>query len=56
MESLQQYEKKSYELYKDKTSSKAMAIFNYGCTMFDCNMKDKAVEYINKGLSCISKG
>ena len=51
-----QYEKKSYELYKDKTSSKAMAIFNYGCTMFDCNMKDKAVVYINKGLSVYPRG
>ena len=47
-----EYEKKSYELYKDKTSNKAMAIFNYGSTMFDCNMKENAVEYINKGLSC----
>ncbi|HEY8890447.1 MAG TPA: helix-turn-helix transcriptional regulator [Clostridium sp.] len=46
------YEKKSYELYKDETSSKAMAIFNYGSTMFDCNMRERAVEYINKGLSC----
>ncbi len=48
----EEYEKKSYELYKDKASSKAMAIFNYGSTMFDCNMKDRAVEYINKGLRC----
>ena len=48
----EEYEKKSYELYKDKVSSKAMAIFNYGSTMFDCNMKDRAVEYMNKGLSC----
>ncbi len=48
----EEYEKKSYELYKDKASSKAMAIFNYGSTMFDCNMKDRAVEYMNKGLSC----
>ncbi|MFT5871933.1 MAG: tetratricopeptide (TPR) repeat protein [Clostridium sp.] len=47
-----EYEKKSYELYKAKSSSKAMAIFNYGSTMFDCKMKSKAVEYMNKGLSC----
>ncbi|MCB2357791.1 helix-turn-helix domain-containing protein [Clostridium estertheticum] len=47
----QKYEQKSYELYKDKLSYKAMAIFNYGSTMFDCNMKEKAVEYISKGLS-----
>lgn len=48
----EQYEKKSYELYKDKASSKAKAIYNYGSTMFDCNMKDRAIEYINKGLEC----
>jgi len=45
------YEKKSYELYEDNTSSKAMAIFNYGATMLDCNMKEKAVKYIKNGLS-----
>ncbi|MBZ9688879.1 helix-turn-helix domain-containing protein [Clostridium estertheticum] len=48
----EEYEKKSYELYKDKASSKAKAIYNYGSTMFDCNMKDRGIEYINKGLSC----
>jgi len=47
----EEYEKKSYELYKDKDSSKALAIFNYGSTMFDCNMKERAIEYINNGLS-----
>ncbi|MBW9170380.1 transcriptional regulator [Clostridium estertheticum] len=47
----QKYEQKSYKLYKDKLSYKAMAIFNYGSTMFDCNMKEKAVEYISQGLS-----
>ncbi|MBU3175351.1 transcriptional regulator [Clostridium estertheticum] len=47
----QKYEQKSYELYKDKSSYKAMAIFNYGSTMFDCNMKEKAIEYISNGLS-----
>ncbi|MCB2305974.1 transcriptional regulator [Clostridium estertheticum] len=46
----QKYEQKSYKLYKDKLSYKAMAIFNYGSTMFDCNMKEKAVEYISQGL------
>lgn len=48
----EEYEKKSYELYKDKASSKAMAIFNYASTMFDCNLKERAVEYIDKGLNC----
>ena len=48
----EEYEKKSNGLYKDKASSRAMATFNYGSTMFNCNMKDRAVEYINKGLSC----
>ena len=48
----EEYEKKSYELYKDKLSSKAVAIYNYGSTMFDCNMKATAIEYINEGLSC----
>ncbi|WP_298838679.1 helix-turn-helix domain-containing protein [Clostridium sp.] len=47
----QKYEQKSYELYKDKSPYKARAIFNYGATMFDCNMKEKAVEYISRGLS-----
>ena len=51
-EMFKEYEKKSYELYKDKDSSKAKAIFNFASTMFDCGMKDKAVEYINNGLSC----
>jgi len=48
----EEYEKKSYELYKDKASSKAIAIYNYGSTMFDCDMKDRGIEYINKGLDC----
>jgi len=52
----EEYEKKSYELYKDKASSRALAIFNYGSTMFDCNMKDRAVEYINNGLSVYPRG
>jgi transcriptional regulator with XRE-family HTH domain len=47
-----EYEKKSYELYKDKDSSKATAIYNYAVTMFDCNMKDKAIKYMKKGLAC----
>ena len=42
----QKYEQKSYELYKDKLAYKARAIFNYGSTMFDCNMKEKAIQYI----------
>ncbi|MGH4052425.1 MAG: helix-turn-helix domain-containing protein [Clostridium sp.] len=46
-----EYEKKSYELYEDNTASKAMAIFNYGSTMLDCNMKDIAVKYIKNSLS-----
>ncbi|GCD12083.1 helix-turn-helix domain-containing protein [Clostridium tagluense] len=50
-----EYEKKSYELYKDKDSSRATAIYNYGSTMFDCNMKDKGIEYVNKGLACYPK-
>jgi len=48
----EEYEKKSYELYKDKDASKAKAIYNYASTMFDCNMKDRAIKYINKGLAC----
>ncbi|MBU3143429.1 helix-turn-helix domain-containing protein [Clostridium sp. CF012] len=48
----EEYEKKSYVLYKDKVSSKAKAIYNYGSTMFDCNMKNRGIEYINKGLDC----
>jgi len=48
----EEYEKNSYELYKDKASSKAKAIYNYGSTMFDCGMKDRGIEYINKGLDC----
>ncbi|MGH4123119.1 MAG: helix-turn-helix domain-containing protein [Clostridium sp.] len=48
----EEYEKKSYELYKDRDSSKAGAIYNYGSTMLDCNMKDRGVEYIKKGLAC----
>jgi len=51
-----EYEKKSYELYEENTSSKAMAIFNYGSTMLDCNMKDRAVKYIKNGLSVYPRG
>lgn len=51
----EKYEEKSYELYKDKSPHKAMAIFNYGSTMFDCDMKERAVEYISKGLSVYPK-
>lgn len=47
----EEYEKKSYLLYKDNDASKAMAIYNYGSTMFDCNMKENAIKYIKKGLS-----
>ncbi|MBU3158296.1 helix-turn-helix domain-containing protein [Clostridium frigoris] len=47
----EKYEQKSYQLYKDKLQYKAIAILNYGSTMFDCNMKEKAVEYISQGLS-----
>jgi tetratricopeptide (TPR) repeat protein len=49
------YEKKSYQLYKDNNVSKAMAIYNYGSTMFDCNMKENAIKYIKKGLSFYPK-
>ncbi len=48
----EEYEKKSYELYKDKDDSRANAIFNYGSTMFQCDMKERAIKYINKGLAC----
>jgi transcriptional regulator with XRE-family HTH domain len=48
----QEYEKKSYGLYKDKEVGKANAIFDYGSVMFDCNMKDEAIKYIKKGLDC----
>jgi tetratricopeptide (TPR) repeat protein len=47
----EEYEKKSYQLYKNNNESKAMAIYNYGSTMFDCNMRDNAIKYIEKGLS-----
>jgi tetratricopeptide (TPR) repeat protein len=46
----EEYEEKSYSLYKDKDASRAKAIFDYGSTMFDCDMKDKAVKYIKRGL------
>ena len=48
----EEYEKKSYALYKDKEVSRANAIFDYGSVMFDCNMKDKAIKYIKEGLDC----
>lgn len=44
------YEEKSYEMYEDKNDYKAEAIFNYGSTMFQVDMKKKAIEYIEKAL------
>ena len=46
----QEYEAKSYELYKDDTAHKASAIYNYASVMFEVGFTEKALEYINKAL------
>jgi transcriptional regulator with XRE-family HTH domain len=44
------YEIKSYEMYEDKSDFKAVAIFKYASTMFNVELKDKAIAYIKKSL------
>lgn len=50
-----EYEKKSYELYKYNAEKKAKAIYNYATAMFDTNLNDKGLEYIEKALSLYPK-
>lgn len=50
-----EYEKMSYELYKDSLYKKALAIYNYAVVMFDEGIKEEAVEYISKALQCYPK-
>ncbi|WP_315121530.1 helix-turn-helix transcriptional regulator [uncultured Clostridium sp.] len=47
----QHYEKKAYDLYGENKVNIANAEFNYAEAMFTLNLKDKAVEYIRKGLN-----
>ncbi|MEW9094090.1 MAG: helix-turn-helix transcriptional regulator [Clostridiaceae bacterium] len=47
----QHYENKAYELYGENKINIANAVFNYAQAMFTLNLKDKAVEYIRKGLT-----
>jgi tetratricopeptide (TPR) repeat protein len=51
----EEYEKKSYEYYKDDLSKKAQAIYNYACSMFEVGLANKAMEYINEGLTVYPK-
>lgn len=46
----EEYEKKSYEYYKEDYSKKAKAIYNYAVSMFDVGLIEKAVEYVMQGL------
>jgi tetratricopeptide (TPR) repeat protein len=50
-----EYEKMSYELYKDSYFEKALAIYNYAVVMFDVGIKERAVEYIERSLECYPK-
>lgn len=49
-ENFQIYEKKSYEYYKNDNAKKAQAMYNFACSMFDVNLYEKAIKYINEGL------
>lgn len=51
----EEYEKKSYELYGHNLENKAMAIYNYASTLFEADLKDKALEYINNSLMLYPK-
>lgn len=51
----QEYEQKSYKLYGFNIEHKALAIYNYAATLFDVNLKDRAIEYINNSLSLYPK-
>ena len=46
----EEYEAKSYELYKDDAAHKALAIYNYAAVMFEVGSTKKALEYINRAL------
>lgn len=44
------YERKSYIYYKDDYPKKAKAMYNYAVSMFEVDLREKAVEYIKHGL------
>lgn len=50
-----EYEKLSYELYKNNFYEKAMAIYNYAVVMFDVGLKERAVSYIERALEWYPK-
>lgn len=51
----EEYEHKSYELYKNDLVHKSQAIYNYAAVMFTIGLKEKAISYINDALSCYPK-
>jgi Tetratricopeptide repeat. len=51
----EEYERKSYEFYKDDHPRKAQAIYNYASSMFNAGLAEKAIEYINEGLKVYPK-
>lgn len=55
VENFDEYEQKSFKLYENNLSHKAQAIYNYAVVMFSLNMRDKAINYINKALECYPK-
>lgn len=55
MDKFDEYEQKSYELYKNDSMHKSQAIYNYAVVMFSLGMRDKAIGYINKALECYPK-
>lgn len=54
-EKFKEYEKKSYEFYKDNYIEKAYAMNNYAYGMFEVGYKKKGLEYIKKGLEYYPK-
>jgi tetratricopeptide (TPR) repeat protein len=51
----EEYEKDSYQYYKEDSSKKAQAIYNYAVSMFEVGLNEKAVDYIKQGLRVYSQ-
>ncbi|WP_123052858.1 transcriptional regulator [Clostridium sp. JN-1] len=51
----EEYEKKSYELYKDDLVHKSQAMYNYGAVMFALGLKKRAVKYVSSAIESYPK-
>lgn len=50
MSKFEEYEKMSYELYKDDMVHKAQAMYNYSVVMFEIGLREKAIKYISDAV------